>query len=477
MYLQSSIFFEYELHLLSTVLVILSAYLVVRVWATRVALLKLRESAGRIGRGDLSISDGVEGPREIRDLARAMSKMARQLDDRLSTVIAQSNEQEALLSSMVEGVLAVDPEERIISINRAACEMLHVTTASVLGKSVQEMVRNTELQRIVEKTLEDKVEGQGEVLLRVAGKRTDAEPSMTERFVEFQTAVLQNAQGKRIGAVLVLHDVTQLRKLESMRRDFVSNVSHEVKTPVSAIKAAVETLQDDRGASEEDTKRFLKMIQRQADRLAAIVDDLLSLARIEETSEVVSDELNPHRVRPILTGSVETCSAAAQEKDVQLVIVCGDELSASVNAPLLEQSVTNLVDNAIKYTQPKTRVEIRADVIEYVETGPLAGQKVVEISVADEGRGIEAVHLPRLFERFYRTDRSRSREMGGTGLGLSIVKHIAEAHGGEVGVESVVGTGSRFWLRVAYIPADEVTLNFEPDSDSESLGNNDSMSA
>ncbi|MEM0914832.1 MAG: ATP-binding protein [Planctomycetota bacterium] len=403
---------------------------------TRRSIRRLQDVSAKLARGDLSQRVPERGPRPARGLARMLNQMARQLQDRLSAVVRQRNELGAVLSSMVEGVVAIDNDERILSLNAAAAAMLRLDPTQCIGRSIQEVIRNTALQRFVAETLTDNHAVQGELTLR---SHRDGDPAGGSiRHVQAQSALLRDETGERQGAVLVLHDVTQVRKLESVRKDFVANVSHEVKTPVAAIKAAIETLIESPDVDEENRQRFMKMIARQANRLDAIVEDLLSLARLEQEQGSLRTELEPAAIEPLIRASVETCAPHATEKPTTIVVRSEPGLRAMINPMLLEQALVNLIDNAIKYSPAHTTVEVTAE---------RQGDEAV-IAVADQGRGIEAEHLPRVFERFYRTDRSRSREMGGTGLGLSIVKHVAEAHGGQVGVESVPGEGSVFRLRL-----------------------------
>lgn len=426
----------------TVIIVLLVLALIVAIWLlvrTFRSISELRWAANRLAQGDLSRRIRLGGPAPVRVLADALNQMASQLQDRLATVVRQRNELGAVLSSMIEGVLAVDTEERIISLNAAAARLLDLAPTAVIGRPIQEVVRNTALQRFAADTLSQQVALQADMTLRVP--RPDGVP--VERYLQAQSAILRDDRGQRLGAVLVLHDVTQLRRLESVRRDFVANVSHEVKTPLSAIKAAVETLLDEAGeVGEADPDhhdhRFLQIIARQAQRMDNIVEDLLALARIEQEQGRVLAELKAEPVNGVLKSAAETCQAKAAEKDIELTVDCEPDLLAAMNPMLLEQAVTNLIDNAIKYSPPQTRVEV---------TGHRDGEEVV-IGVVDEGRGIEPEHLPRIFERFYRTDRARSRALGGTGLGLSIVKHVAEAHGGRVAVDSFPGTGSHFRIYV-----------------------------
>lgn len=408
---------------------------------------ELRAAADRFAQGDLSRRVRVRGPLSLTRLGDSLNQMAAQLEDRLSTVVQQRNELGTVLSSMVEGVIAIDLDERIISLNRAAAKLLRLDPSQAIGRSIQEAIRNAPLQAFVTKTLRESAASESEFTLRVSEdfrttREREGEPRDRERYLQAQSAILRDAEGQRIGAVIVLHDVTRLRRLESMRRDFVANVSHEVRTPVSAIKAAVETLLNGDTHDAETQQRFLRIVARQADRLAAIVDDLLSLARIEQGAEQIRAELESSPIRAALVGAVETVQAMADAKRIEVSLTCDANLRAKINAPLLEQAMVNLIGNAIKYSPEATRVEVVAE-----ET-----DDEVVIAVTDQGRGIEPEHLTRVFERFYRTDKARSRDLGGTGLGLSIVKHVAQAHGGRVSLDSVPGAGSTF--RIHLLPAD-----------------------
>lgn len=427
------------LYLVLFITVVLGIVVLVIAIKTNRSITRLRHAADRFAQGNLSRRVSVRGPLQIAALAESLNRMARQLQDRLTTVVRQRNELGAVLSSMIEGVLAVDTEERIISLNGAAAELLRVDPNQTLGRLLPEVVRNTALQQFAAQTLRENRAITAEINLRVA---TTGETDRPYRHLRGQSAILRDEDGERLGAVLVLHDITHIRRLESVRRDFVANVSHEIKTPISAVKAAVETLMDDRELPREDAQHFLRMVSRQADRLTAIVDDLLSLARIEQDEGRIRAEMNRAPVTPVLRAACETCQANADERDIELAVDADPDLEARMNPALCEQAMINLIDNAIKYSPEQTRIEV---------LGQRDGDEVV-LSVIDEGRGINGEHLPRLFERFYRTDRARSRELGGTGLGLSIVKHIAEAHGGRVSVESKVGSGSTFRIHLTAAP-------------------------
>jgi two-component system phosphate regulon sensor histidine kinase PhoR len=232
--------------------------------------------------------------------------------------------------------------------------------------------------------------------------------------------------------------IHRLRKLENIRRDFVANVSHELKTPITSIKGFVETLLGGALDSPEDSKRFLGIVAGQADRLNAIIDDLLVLSRLEQDSEKVEIIIEESGLKPVLEMAIQACAPKASEKKIRVDLNCPESVTARINPQLLEQAVINLVDNAVKYSLSSTQVQVDVS----SDNGEIA------VAVTDEGRGIAKEHFPRLFERFYRVDSDRSREMGGTGLGLAIVKHIAQVHGGSVSVDSSVGKGSTFRIHL-----------------------------
>jgi two-component system phosphate regulon sensor histidine kinase PhoR len=247
---------------------------------------------------------------------------------------------------------------------------------------------------------------------------------------------LRDGDGDLIGTLVVLNDVTRLRRLENMRREFVANVSHELKTPITSIKGFVETLLEEPPAEPGEIRRFLGIINRQADRLDAIISDLLALSRLEKETEDGGIELLDVPVCSVLERI--RCDLAVRDAAgaARLRLACREDLRTRLNPPLIEQAVGNLVDNALKYSPAGTAVEITCE----AEPGAL------RIAVSDHGPGIASEHLPRVFERFYRVDKARSRQMGGTGLGLAIVKHIAQAHRGRVTVASEVGRGSTFTI-------------------------------
>jgi two-component system phosphate regulon sensor histidine kinase PhoR len=386
----------------------------------------LRRGALRFAQGDLSRKLPVPPAEELGSLAEALNHMAQQLEDRIQALTRQGQEQEAILSSMVEGVLAVDPKGRLLTLNRAGAQMLGVSSAAVQDFSIQEVVKDPDLKWFLTRTLSAKEPLEEEVVLKTDGSR----------IIQAHGTSLRGAEDLPLGTLIMFHDVTHLRRLESARRDFVANVSHELKTPITSIKGFVETLLAGALQEPENAENFLRIIARHTDRLNEIIDDLLSLSRIEQEAERGQIFLETGRVREVMEAAIRVCEAKAAEKGLTLKLSCPEGLRARLNAPLLEQALVNLIDNAIKFSEPGSVVQVEGEGV---------GAEVV-VRVRDQGRGISPEHLPRIFERFYRVDASRSRKIGGTGLGLAIVKHIAQAHGGRVTAASTPGEGSVFSL-------------------------------
>lgn len=387
-----------------------------------IPLRTMGRAASRFAEGDFSQRISAQDALELDQLAESLNTMSDQLSKTLSTLSQQRNEQQAVLSSMDEGVLAVDRKERIIHMNRVAREILGVKPGKVKRELIQQVVRFANLQEFIKAVL-----GSQRALSRDLVLIGDS-----EKQIQAAGRVLHSAEGESIGALIVLRDVTQLRHLQTVRSDFVANVSHELKTPITSIKGFVETLLSDDWQHEADVLRFLQIINQQAGRMNAIIDDLLTLSRLEQKEGHIMKETT--RLGAVIEGAIHLCQLQAAKKNIRIDVTCPDDLYLPVNAPLLEQALVNLIINAVKYSNPDKRVLILAE--------PQADKAV--IYVKDEGFGIEHRHLERLFERFYRVDTARSRKLGGTGLGLSIVKHIVQAHDGTIRVESRVGAGSTF---------------------------------
>lgn len=386
-------------------------------------LSRIRHGAESFASGDLTARLPPSDISEMNLLAQTMNAMAGQLRDRIGDITRQRDEQDALFACMTESVVAVDTERRIIKMNTAAETLFGVNAGDCSGRNIVEVIRNSELHDIVEQALGSTEPAEGDIHL-------------FDRDMHLQAhgTGLHGPSEEKIGAVVVLNDVTRMRRLETMRRDFVANVSHELKTPITSVLGFVETLRQ--GAAEEkpDRDRFLEIIHRHAARLKSIVEDLLTLSRIEHDEDRDEVEMTECAIAPVLESAVQACRAASDGKGMQVAIVCPPDVGARFDRQLLEQAVTNLLDNAIKYSEAEKRVTVRGE-----ET-----EDEVVISVRDEGPGIEKQHVARLFERFYRVDKGRSRNLGGTGLGLAIVKHVVTVHGGRIEVDTTPGQGSTF---------------------------------
>lgn len=389
-------------------------------------LSEIRRGVDRYAKGEFGAPIRVRGTREFTALAEAMNSMAQQLDERINTVVNQRNELEAVLSSMVEGVLAFDTNRKLISLNQAASVLLGTGNRDVLNRPIQEAVRNSALQKFVTRTLSNPEPVEEEIIFY----------NGQERFLQAHGTPLNDVSGQRIGALVVLNDVTNIRRLENIRREFVANASHEIRTPITSIKGFVETLLDGALEDPETTERFLHIIRKHSDRLNAIVEDLLSLSKIEMEVETGEVYFQKGSILEIVEEAVEACHTRIEEKNIQVSIDCPEDLHGRINPSLLVQALINLIDNAIKYSEEGGAVTITSQ----------SSDDVITISVQDLGVGIEGKHIPRLFERFYRIDKARSRTLGGTGLGLAIVKHIVQVHNGEVNVDSTPGKGSTFTI-------------------------------
>jgi two-component system phosphate regulon sensor histidine kinase PhoR len=394
---------------------------------------KMKKGADRFASGDLSHRLTTPDSTEMAGVAEAMNQMAAQLENRIKTIINQRNELETVLSSMLEGVMAVDREERIISMNLAAAKLFGIDLNTFQNRSVQEVIRNLNVQQFIRTALSSKEPLQEDITLH----------QNPQRILDVKSSPLLDAILDPIGTLIVFNDVTHLRRLEDMRRDFVANVSHEIKTPLTAIKGFVETIHHGKVETEEETTRFLEIIQKHVDRLSSIIEDLLALSRIEQEDEEKTISLQMGNISDVIEAAVQICRPKAEVKNIQIDILDHDEIHAKIDPPLLEQAVVNLLDNAIKYSDSENAIAVKA----------LQKTSEIMINVEDHGSGIAQKHLPRLFERFYRVDKARSRQLGGTGLGLAIVKHIAQAHGGRVSVESTLGKGSIFTI---HLPADSL---------------------
>jgi two-component system phosphate regulon sensor histidine kinase PhoR len=386
---------------------------------------QIKQEAERYASGQLEHRLRISGSSEIVALGQTMNDMAAQLNERISTIDKQRREQDAVLSSMIEGVIAIDSKQNILRMNPAAAHLLEVNAELVVGRPVQEVVRKAELLSFITDAMDSEDTIEKDVLL-FRGEE--------ELCLQAHGTMLRGMGNETIGALVVFNDLTRQRRLETMRRDFVANVSHELKTPITAIKGFVETLLDGALDNRDEAEQFLKIVERQVERLSVIIEDLMSLSRIEQGEENERFDLEPGSIAEVISESVNDCTVLAEGVGITLKQELDHEVMSLLNGPLLEQALTNLLENAIKYSPTGSTVTICCS--------EENGRAIIRVS--DQGCGIEAEHLPRLFERFYRVDKARSRQAGGSGLGLAIVKHIVQIHHGRVAVESTPGKGSEF---------------------------------
>jgi len=386
---------------------------------------EMRRSAGRIADGDFDHRIPAPETEELFELSASLNRMAEQLKSRLREITQERNEREAILASMAEGVVAIDSDAKVISVNKAAVSLFKLS-GNLDGRIFHEVVRNSSLQDFVSSLLSGDSAKEAEIEFH----------SEDQRLLQVRGGVLKDSSGKPMGALIVVNDITRIRQLEEVRRDFVANVSHEIRTPVTAIKGSVETLLEGAINDPDDAGKFLRIIVKHAERLNALVEDILSLSSIESGS-VESVSLAEWKLREVLETAVGLCREKAEAKSIALEIDCNPDVLVKADRPLLEQAVVNLLDNAIKYSNEGSKVEAH---------GFLDARGRAVVAVKDSGSGIPKEHIPRLFERFYRVDKARSRRLGGTGLGLAIVKHIVQSHNGTVSVESTPGSGSIFTI-------------------------------
>ncbi|MBE7462812.1 MAG: PAS domain-containing protein [Planctomycetes bacterium] len=389
---------------------------------------RLTRMVESLAAGDYSQKVPTQSRDEIGELALAVNAMASQLNERMQIILTDRNKLAAVLASMAEGVVAVDRDERVVHLNEAARKILRLGPADWVGHKIWEVTRTREVCESLSEAMGRNAELERE--LRLVTPPRDV-------FVKLHASPLRDSDGKLAGAVVILEDVSDLRRLEEVRRDFVANVSHELKTPLTAIRGLVETLIEEPEMERDTRVRFLDKVHRQTMRLSQIVTDLLTLSRAEAQDGALEREVLD--LREPIRDSARNLRITAEEKKIALSIEgCAEPLPLKGDYEAFRQAIDNLLDNAIKYTPAGGSVWVRAK---------RDGDDAL-VEVQDTGIGIDPMHQERIFERFYRVDKARSRELGGTGLGLSIVKHIAMALGGSVSVESFPGRGSHFRIRL-----------------------------
>ncbi len=404
--------------------VLVGAYVFTRSLTRRIHRIQTAAEALAAGRLEDGLALPDSGRDELGALAASLQRMASNLLEMVDLVKAESARRDAILSSMREGVLAVDQSLRITFCNEAFLQATAARQTPEPGTPLEQVSPDSALLEPLWQVLE-----QGETV-----RAKIALPASPGRSYELYAKPLELNRQK--GALAILHDVTEIERLERVRRDFVANVSHELRTPLTSIRGYAETLLDGAIDDAEHNRKFLEVIRSNAIRLTNIASDLLVLSELEQ-HRPAQDPVEAVPVQPVIETAIRTVESAARIRQVNLVVQPTD-LAVRALRFRLEQALVNLVDNAVKFSPPGTEVRISCN---------RAGDGMVEIHVADQGIGIPEEDLPRIFERFYRVDKARSREAGGTGLGLSIVKHIAELFGGSVRVVSRLNEGSTFTLR------------------------------
>ncbi len=385
---------------------------------------KMTAAAQNIAGGDFSLRTYTTSQDEIGKLGQALNQMAQQLKEMIDEVSTGKSKLETVLANMVSGVIFLREDGKIDLINPAALKILEIEPKNVNRHQI-EIINNYQLSTLIDTALKTHKAAKDDLLIL----------SPHEKNIEVNITPILGKGNTNIGAVMVLHDITDLRKLETMRRDFVANVSHELRTPVTSLKGYAETLLDGALDDPETAREFVRIILTESERLRMLVDDLLELSRIESGKDSV--EWQKIDVSALLHSLEVKLRPQLEARQIQLTVVCPEKLPyAWGDYSMIEQVLTNLTDNAIKYSAIGEKVKI------------VASEKSdgILFEVIDSGPGIPEHDLPRVFERFYRVDKGRNRKQGGTGLGLAIVKHILETHGTRIQVESTLGRGSRFYF-------------------------------
>lgn len=400
---------------------------------------RLKEFSRRVAEGDFRPLPSDSTSDSLAQLGSSLNQTASRLDRTIRTLTEERNLSSAILGSMVEGVAVVNASERLVFANQGFAEILGLDVPPQAGSGLVEIVRQTELIEAVRQVLKGEPRVETEV---VTG-------TLRQHFFAATIASVRAAETS--GAVIVLHDITDLRKLERVRRDFVANVSHEFKTPLTAIQGFAETLLGGALDDAENRERFLGIILEHARRLARLTDDLLKLSKMD------ADRLELEIRRLSVTQFVESCLETAQRRAVQKELTISVDVSdqlpdIAADRRRLAEVLQNLLDNAIQYTLPGGIIKLTAQ----------SNDTDVTFTVADTGIGIPKADQTRIFERFYRVDVARSREVGGTGLGLAIAKHLMEAHGGRIWVESEIGQGSQFHFSVPVFDAERPAVKSSP---------------
>lgn len=390
-------------------------------WLVLRPLTEMRRVAASIAKGDVDTRLPLGASDELGEISDAINRMGEQLRQRLDETTAEKERLDAVLNAMVEGVLVVDPDGALLLANNRLRELFEAW-GEVEGKSPLEVVRNAEFEQLLIAAT-----GTNDPLsceIQVGG--------LDPRDLRVQAVRFPSGETPRLGTVAVFHDLTEVRRLEQVRQDFVANASHELRTPLTAVQGFTETLLRSSDLSQDEQRSYLSIIERHALRLRHIVDDLLVLSRAESGDASLS--FGEVDLAELAASLIDDAKKRPRASRLSIDLVGDPEVLGWADRGAAEQVLSNLLDNAIKYTDPGGRIEVSVS----------TAADHVAAHVRDTGIGIPAEDLSRIFERFYRVDKARSRELGGTGLGLAIVKHLVQRMGGEISIESEVGEGSTF---------------------------------
>ena len=421
-----------------------TAYVLWRKWIAPWSM--INELIGDIIRGRRPRSYLITGATEARKLALALEHVFERQFELDRQLVERTLGTEAIVGAMQEGLLVVDHQNRVIMANRALRELLGLPEV-MPSAPLLEIIRNVEIDRLIRKTLQTGDPAREEAAITASDG--------TRHIMELSAVAVRDRTDHTTGVAVLFHDISELKKTDEIRRDFVANVSHELRTPLSILRGYIETLGEDQELSTHEFRRILEVMERHSDRLTALTDDLLSLARLESgESDLHLDDV---RVSELFAGIVRDWGNRFADKSLSLDVAISPAVPAIRADPIrLQEVLYNLLDNAVKYSPPNSKIRLQAN----------RRDDYVLLSVSDTGIGIPGADLPRIFERFYRADKARSRELGGTGLGLSIVKHIAQMHGGAVEAESEPGQGTTIRvvlpLKPARNPSNTAALDSEP---------------
>ena len=377
-----------------------------------------------VEKGNLQQRISIYSKGALGRLAQVIDRVLSGLSFRINALNREAIQGKAILTSMVEGVIAIDKDARILSLNPTAREIFNIKEQDAEGRLFLEVIRNNDISEIIQRVLKNGEPVSSELSLVLPVQKT---------FKINASAIFE--ESAVAGCVLVIHDITQTRRLERVRSDFVANVSHELKTPLTSIKGFVETLLEGAIDDKENNREFLRVIQEHTHRLENLINDLLDLASLEERGIVLNTQ--EFNIKELVDKVLADFEGQLKNKEIEAGNELPGNLIVKADKDRIEQVFTNLINNAVKFNRPKGAIKIYAE-----ETA----DSKIKFTVKDTGFGIPVKDIPRIFERFYRVDKARSRGLGGTGLGLSIVKHIIELHKGSVGVESAEGRGSEFFF-------------------------------